>query len=179
MTSEQIDQTVEPVETHDPEAPAAAGPELGTAGTEASASATATAHATAPDGQTRRALIMRPVAAVAKPVAAVAKPVSSVASIARTSVVAAGRGATRVVARLPRTIRATQAGATEATNALQTLPDPTLRSLAATSVGIGAGLYLARAPRAVVVVGVVPAMIMGAAIALRPTEPAIPEAADR
>jgi hypothetical protein len=171
MTSEQIDQTVETVETHDPEAPAAAGPELGTAGTEATA--------TAPDGQTRRAFIMRPVAAVAKPVAAVAKPVSSVASIARASVVAAGRGATRVVARLPRTIRATQAGATEATNALQTLPDPTLRSLAATSVGIGAGLFLARAPRAVVVVGVVPAMIMGAAIALRPTEPAVPEAADR
>jgi hypothetical protein len=89
-----------------------------------------------------------------------------------------GRSATWVVARVPGTMDATRAGAAETTTALQTLPDPTLRSLAASSVALGAGFYLAGAPRVVVAAGVVPAMILGAAIVLRPTEPLVPAEAD-
>ena len=76
--------------------------------------------------------------------------------------------------RIPGTIRATRTGAHGTTSALQTLPDSTLRWLAATSVGLGAGFYLARAPRLVIAAGVAPAVIMGAAIALRPVEPVDP-----
>ena len=43
-----------------------------------------------------------------------------------------------------------------------------LRWLAAGSVGLGAGLSLAGAPRLVVAAGVAPAVIIGAAIASRP-----------
>ncbi len=67
------------------------------------------------------------------------------------------RGATLLVGRLPGT-----------TSALQTLPDSTLLGLSATSAGLGAGFYLARAPRLVVAAGILPALMMGAAIVLRP-----------
>jgi hypothetical protein len=90
-----------------------------------------------------------------------------------------GRSTSRIIAHIPGTMGATQAGVHDAASALQTLPDPTLRTLAASSVGLGAGLYLTRAPRLVIVAGVLPAMIMGAAIALRPMEPIVPSEADR
>jgi hypothetical protein len=160
MTSERADQALD---SQDTETRAAGEPELGIDPVQAQKDTV--------NGHSRRGSMMRPLSAVAR-------PVSGAVTIARSSVAAAGRGATKVVARLPTTIRATQASATEATTALQGLPDPTLRSLAATSVGIGAGLYLARAPRAVVVVGVVPAMLMGAAIALRPVETPASDAAE-
>jgi hypothetical protein len=54
------------------------------------------------------------------------------------------------------------------TSALQRLPDPTLRWLAAGSIGLGAGLYLSGTPRLVVAASVVPACLIGAAILLRP-----------
>ncbi len=78
--------------------------------------------------------------------------------------------AARLIERVPATIDATRAGASRTTSALQTLPDPTLRSLVATSVGLGAGFYLAGAPRLAVVAGVAPALLVGAAIVLRPIE---------
>ena len=77
-------------------------------------------------------------------------------------------GAGILVARAPRAARATRTGAGGTTSALQKLPDPMLRWLAAGSVGLGAGLSLAGAPRLVVAVGVAPALIIGAAIASRP-----------
>jgi hypothetical protein len=83
-------------------------------------------------------------------------------------------GATTVVRRVPATLSATRAGAQATTHALQTLPDSTLRSLAASSAGLGTGLYLAGKRRLAVVAGVVPALIMGAAIALRPARPIVP-----
>ncbi|HYM84320.1 MAG TPA: hypothetical protein VEY67_09240, partial [Candidatus Dormibacteraeota bacterium] len=61
---------------------------------------------------------------------------------------------------------------------LQGLPDPTLRTLAASSLGLGAGFYLTGAPRLAIVAGVAPALIMGAAIATRPVAPLIPSGAD-
>jgi hypothetical protein len=89
---------------------------------------------------------------------------------------AAGTSARTLAGHVPGAIRATRIGAQETTTALQTLPDSTLRWLAASSVGLSAGLRLARAPRIVVAAGAVPALIAGAAIALRPIEPADPAA---
>jgi hypothetical protein len=77
-------------------------------------------------------------------------------------------GAARLIERAPETMHAARAGAQGLTAALQKLPDSKLRWLAAGSVGVGAGFYLSRAPRVVVAAGVVPAVVMGAAIASRP-----------
>ncbi len=90
--------------------------------------------------------------------------ISGAASAAR-----AGVGA--LLDRLPGTVRATRVGANGATSALQALPDPTLRWLAAGSVGLGAGLFLAGAPRVVIAAGVAPALAMGAAALARPALP--------
>jgi hypothetical protein len=76
-------------------------------------------------------------------------------------------------------MRATRAGAHGTTSALQTLPDSTLRGLAASSVGLGAGFYLAGAPRLAIAAGIAPALIMGVAMVLRPGEPVVPVTADR
>jgi hypothetical protein len=101
---------------------------------------------------------------VQKGVASVRRRVSGARKIARTNV-------TPFVERTPRTLRATRAAARRMTVALQTLPDSTLRWLAAGSVGLGAGLRLAGAPRVVAAAGVTPALMLGAAIVLRPIEP--------
>ena len=100
--------------------------------------------------------------------ASVVRRVSGAAEVARTG---ATTGAAMLVERVPGTLRATRLGAHEVTTALQRLPDSTLRWLAAASVGLGAGLRLAGAPRLVVVAGAAPALLVGAAIALRSTEP--------
>jgi hypothetical protein len=65
-------------------------------------------------------------------------------------------------------LHATRTGAQGTTSALQTLPDSTLMGVAASSLGVGAGFYLARAPRLAIVAGIVPALVMAAAILLRP-----------
>ncbi len=83
-------------------------------------------------------------------------------------------GAGTLGERLPGAVHATRAGALEMTSALQRLPDSTLRWIAATSVGLGAGLRLAGAPRLVSAAGAAPALLVGAVIALRPTEPVAP-----
>jgi hypothetical protein len=82
-----------------------------------------------------------------------------------------GAGARRHIAGAASAARATRVGANGATSALQALPDSTLRWLAAGSVGIGAGLFLAGAPRVVVAAGVAPALAMGAAALARPSHP--------
>jgi hypothetical protein len=107
------------------------------------------------------------------------RPVSGAVTVARRSVSVARRGTANIIARVPATLRTTRAGAQEATNVLQGLPDATLRTLAASSLGLGAGFYLRGAPRLVIMAGVVPAMIMGATIALRPVAPLVPNGADR
>lgn len=78
------------------------------------------------------------------------------------------RRASGLARRLPATFAATRVGAQLTIKALQSPPDPTLRALAATSVGFGAGLDFTRAGRLAAVAGMVPAMIMGTAIAVRP-----------
>jgi hypothetical protein len=67
-------------------------------------------------------------------------------------------------------MRATRVRANATTSALQILPDATLQGLAASSIGLGAGFFLARVPRLVTVVAVAQAMIIGAAIILRPSD---------
>jgi hypothetical protein len=64
------------------------------------------------------------------------------------------------------TMRATRGRANATTSAVQILPDSTLQGLAASSVGFGAGFYLARVPRLMTVDAVAPAMNIGAAIIL-------------
>ena len=76
--------------------------------------------------------------------------------------------------RAPLVLHAARVGARGTTAALQTLPDPTLRWLAATSVGLGAGLHLAGAPRLVTAAGLAPAAFLGAAIVLRPPTSLVP-----
>ena len=51
----------------------------------------------------------------------------------------AGAAAGTLVGRVPGTVRATRTGAQGTTSALQSLPDATLRWMAAGSVGLGAG----------------------------------------
>jgi hypothetical protein len=58
-------------------------------------------------------------------------------------------------------------GVEETTTRLQTLPDDTLRLMAAATVGLAAGLYLAGAPRLVTLAAAAPAILAGAAIATR------------
>jgi hypothetical protein len=80
----------------------------------------------------------------------------------------ARHGVTTLVHRLPGAARATGAGAHGTTSALQQLPDSTLRWLTAGSIGLAAGLQVAGAPRWMQAAGIAPALLMGAAIALRP-----------
>ena len=82
--------------------------------------------------------------------------------------------AATVIEQAPGALRAMRAGVGGTTAALQSLPDSTLRWIAASSVGLGAGLRLAGAPRLVSAAGAAPALIAGAVIALRPTEPVVP-----
>ena len=72
---------------------------------------------------------------------------------------------------LPGTARATRVRANTTTRTLQRLPDSTLQGLAASSIGLGAGFYFAGLPRLITAAAVTPAMIIGAAIVLRPTQP--------
>jgi hypothetical protein len=83
-------------------------------------------------------------------------------------------GAVSLAGRVPATVAATQSGARATASALQTLPDTTLRSIAATSIGLGAGLFLAGKRRLAVAAGVGPALVMGVAMILRPVKPAAP-----
>jgi hypothetical protein len=86
----------------------------------------------------------------------------------------ARRGGSAVVQRLPRAIRASRTGAQATTGALRRLPDSTLRSIAAGSMAVGAGLYLAGKHRVAMAAGLVPAVIVGVAIIGRPAVPVAP-----
>ena len=99
--------------------------------------------------------------------------VAGVAHRAAGAIKVAGTSATMIIRRVPGTVQATHAGANGTTSALRRLPDSTRRWLAASSVGVGAGFYLAGAPRLVIAAGVAPALFMGAAIVGRPIEPAV------
>ena len=96
----------------------------------------------------------------------------SAVRIARTTGPALRRRSARAVA-------ATRAGLGWTTRRVQAMPSSTSQSLAAGSVGLGAGLLIAGAPRLVAATGVAPAVVIGAAILLRPDEEDIPPEAAR
>jgi hypothetical protein len=62
-----------------------------------------------------------------------------------------------------------QSGAENTVTRLQKMPDSALRLLAAASIGLGAGLRLAGAPRLATLAGFAPASILGFAIVSRPS----------
>ena len=80
----------------------------------------------------------------------------------------------RAVGAVRRAIGRTGDRAAWTTGSLQSLPDSTLLGLAATSVGVGAGFYLAGKSRLVVAAGVMPAVLAGIALILRPLPPVEP-----
>lgn len=82
----------------------------------------------------------------------------------------ADKDAATFIVRAIGALEATRVGALETTSALQTLPNATLGWLSASSVGLGTGFYLAGAPRLAILAGVAPALLMGAAMILRPMQ---------
>ncbi|HEY8869791.1 MAG TPA: hypothetical protein VIM30_10405 [Candidatus Limnocylindrales bacterium] len=75
--------------------------------------------------------------------------------------------ADEVGTRLPGIASAGVEGAAESVRMLQELADPRLELLAAFSLGVGTGLWLAGAPRLVTLVALSPALLVGVAIASR------------
>lgn len=92
----------------------------------------------------------------------------SIARRAASLVQQLGVGAAALAQQMPATLDSAADGGVATTSALQRLPDPTLRWLAAGSLGLGAGLYLSGTPRLVVIASIVPALLIGVAILLRP-----------
>jgi ElaB/YqjD/DUF883 family membrane-anchored ribosome-binding protein len=84
-------------------------------------------------------------------------------------------GAAQITDRVPGAVEQARVVANETETRLQKLPDATLKLLAAGSVGLAAGIMLARRSRLVALVAVLPALVIGSAIATRkePTEPRI------
>jgi hypothetical protein len=96
---------------------------------------------------------------------------ADLASKAQEGAAAAVAGA-RVVAdevgtRLPAIASAGAEGAAESVKMLQELSDPRLKLLMAFSLGVGAGLWMAGAPRLVTLAALSPALVAGVAIASR------------
>ena len=86
---------------------------------------------------------------------------------AAAALAAARATADEVGTRLPSIASAGAEGAAESVRMLQELTDPRLELLAAFSLGIGAGLWLAGAPRLVTLAALSPALLVGVAIASR------------
>ena len=70
--------------------------------------------------------------------------------------------------RSARAVTATGAGFAWTARRVQAMPKSTSQSLAAGSVGLGAGLFLGGVPRLVAATGAAPAVVIGAAILMRP-----------
>ncbi|MGD0121124.1 MAG: hypothetical protein ABSC46_01035 [Candidatus Limnocylindrales bacterium] len=75
--------------------------------------------------------------------------------------------ADEVGTRLPGIASAGAEGAAESVKMLQELSDPRLKLLMAFSLGVGAGLWMAGAPRLVTLAALSPALVAGVAIASR------------
>ena len=73
-------------------------------------------------------------------------------------------GVDGVAERLPDALEAARTTAVATADSLRDMPRPTLRVLAALSVGMGIGLYLAGAPRIVTIAAFSPALLAGLAV---------------
>ena len=69
-------------------------------------------------------------------------------------------GSARLVDRVPETVEAVRESAFDAARTVEAMPEPTRRLLATLSLGLGAGLYLAGAPRLVTLLAFVPALLV-------------------
>ena len=86
----------------------------------------------------------------------------------------ARNGASQVAEHLPDAVERARTSAHDTATTMQTMSDPTLRLLAAGSVGLAVGLYLAGARRPITLAAMVPAVIAGSAIATRPSRIRLP-----
>jgi hypothetical protein len=86
---------------------------------------------------------------------------------AAAAVVGARVVADEVGTRLPGIASAGAEGAAESVKMLQELSDPRLKLLMAFSLGVGAGLWMAGAPRLITLAALSPALVAGIAIASR------------
>jgi hypothetical protein len=77
-------------------------------------------------------------------------------------------GVDQIAERMPAAIETTRVATIRTNTSLQALPEQTLRMIATASVGLSAGLSLARAPRVVAFAALVPALFVGGALATRP-----------
>lgn len=75
-------------------------------------------------------------------------------------------GVDEVADRLPDALDAARTGAVATADSLRQMPEPQLRVLAALSVGMGVGLYVAGAPRLVTMAAFAPALLAGITVAL-------------
>jgi 2-methylisocitrate lyase-like PEP mutase family enzyme len=83
-------------------------------------------------------------------------------------------GAEQVAEHMPEAIERARAGAQGTNTTLQTMPDQTLKLLAAGSVGLAIGLHFAGAPRLLTLAAILPALFVGGAIVTRPGRSADP-----
>ena len=70
-------------------------------------------------------------------------------------------GSVRIVDRVPDAVEAVRGSAKDAARAVEAMPEPTRRILATLSLGLGAGLYLAGAPRLLTLIAFGPALVVG------------------
>jgi len=103
---------------------------------------------------------LRPTVAAIRKRATLARQLREFVPVARTRTRA-------LLRRWPAALVAARTGAGRTTAVVQSMSTPTLRSLAAGSAGLGAGLLLGGAPRIVAAAGVTPAIVMGAAVLAR------------
>ena len=94
------------------------------------------------------------------------KPTNMLAEQLRTAVRIARTTGPMLARRSARVVATTRAGLGWTTRRVQAMPSSTSQSLAAGSVGLGAGLFIGGAPRLVAATGVAPAVVIGAAILL-------------
>jgi hypothetical protein len=105
---------------------------------------------------------------VSKTVADAAAELASKAQEGAAVALAGARAtADEVGTHLPGIASAGAEGAAESVRRLQELSDPRLQLLIAFSLGVGAGLWMAGAPRLVTLAALSPALVVGVAIASR------------
>ena len=78
-------------------------------------------------------------------------------------------GSSRLVERMPEAMEAARTGARDAARTVESMPEQRRLALTTLSVGLGAGLYLAGAPRLLTVLALTPALVVAATWMARDT----------
>ena len=89
-----------------------------------------------------------------------ASRVDTLAASARDIASQVESGSTRLVDRVPEAVESARAGALDAARTVDAMPEQTRLVLATLSLGVGAGLYLAGAPRLVTLLAFAPAAVV-------------------